>query len=370
MSILIAADFVPTDSNVSLFETGNMKELLGEDMLQTLQSVDFRIINLEVPLVDLLSPIDKKGPTLSAKEASIKGYAAIGIDLASIANNHILDQGEQGLERTKALLEENGIACVGAGKNLDQARDPYYVEIRNKKIGVYACCEHEFSFATERTAGANPLDVFASFDAIHTMKKRCDCVIVLYHGGREHYRYPTPYQQKVMRKFVDSGADVVIAQHSHCIGCEEKYKGKTIVYGQGNFLFDYENTECWQTGLLIELNIDDNISIKYIPVVKQDNKVRLADKEKARDILKTFRIRSDEIEKEGRVKELFQKEAKENGAYYLRMVRGNTILDKVISKLLGKHYMDVMGKSAARKCIYDVIACESHRDLLLTFLEE
>lgn len=369
MKVLIGADFVPTESNRTLFEQGNIAELFGSKLLEEIQKTDFRIFNVEVPLTDSLNPIKKKGPTLSAGETTVNGYAEARVDLASLANNHILDQGEQGVENTISVLKKNGIATVGAGRNLSQASKPFFFSKKGKKIGVYACCEHEFSCATEDTGGANPLDVFSSFEMIRVMKETCDYAIVLYHGGREHYRYPTPYQQKVMRKCIDSGANIVIAQHSHCIGCEEKYRGKTIVYGQGNFLFDYEEDECWQTGLLIELDIDENISIRYIPVLKQKNVVRLADCGKAADILNSFYERTDEISKPDAVKTLFKKEAQDNAAYYLRMVRGNTLADKLTAKVLGKYYLDIMGKTATKKCIYDVVACESHRDLLLTFLE-
>ena len=68
----------------------------------------------------------------------------------------------------------------------------------------------------------------------------CNSII---NGGKEHYRYPSPDLQKICRKFIDKGADLVVCQHSHCIGCEEKYNHGTIVYGQWNFLFDRSNIE-------------------------------------------------------------------------------------------------------------------------------
>lgn len=370
MKVLIGADFVPTTSNEDFFAEGKMEKLLGEELFKIIQKVDYRIINLEVPLTDKICPIEKKGPNLYAKEETINGLKEVKIDLASLANNHILDQGEYGVSRTIELLEANKIAYVGAGETLNKANKPYYFQCAEKIIGIYACCEHEFSVATEQTAGANPIDVFNSFECVCDMRKKCDYIIVLYHGGREHYRYPTPFQQKVMRKFVDVGADIVIAQHSHCVGCEETYKDKKIVYGQGNFLFDYEESECWKTGLLIELEIGQRNSVNYIPVVKDKNKVRLAEKEESLEIMKGFQERSIKILENNSVKDLFEKEALENQAYYLRMIRGNSFLEKVLAKILRKKYMHYFCNSYARTCIYDVIACESHRDILLAFLDK
>lgn len=75
------------------------------------------------------------------------------------------------------------------------------------------------------------------------MSNACDYTIVLYHGGKEHYRFPSPNLQKYCRKFIEKGANIVICQHSHCIGCEENYKNGKIIYGQGNFLFDDSDDE-------------------------------------------------------------------------------------------------------------------------------
>ena len=98
-----------------------------------------------------------------------------------------------------------------------------------------------------------------SFDHVRELRNNCDILIVLYHGGREHYRYPTPELQRVFHKFAECGADVVIAQHTHCIGCAEEYQGKTLIYGQGNFLFDNSDIEEWQTSLLVEVQYDGQV---------------------------------------------------------------------------------------------------------------
>ena len=237
MEILIGADLVPTISNATLFERGDAKTLVGEDLLKTLQAADYRIFNLEVPLTDTTMPLDKNGPAMIASTQTAHGYKALGVDLLTLANNHILDQNVQGLESTIRMLQENGISFLGAGKNLQEAAKPYIIENGGRRIGVYACAEHEFSIAAEGKSGANPFDPLESPDHVAALKAQCDYVIVLYHGGKEHYRYPSPGLQKICRKLVQKGADLVVCQHSHCIGCEEKYMNGTIVYGQGNFHF-------------------------------------------------------------------------------------------------------------------------------------
>lgn len=251
--IIIGGDIVPTESNRKLFAGANVDELIGTDLKELLRRADYTIFNLEVPLTDTENPIPKCGPNLIAPTETVNGLKAINPYFFTLANNHILDQGEQGLFSTMNCLGEAGIDYAGVGRNLDEASKGFIKEINGIKVGIYCCAEHEFSIAIEHSAGANPFDPLESMDHISTLKNQSDYVMVLYHGGKEHYRYPSPYLQKVCRKCVDKGADLVVCQHSHCIGCEEKWNGGTIVYGQGNFLFDDSDNEYWKTSLLVVL---------------------------------------------------------------------------------------------------------------------
>lgn len=222
MNILIGADCVPTKSNKEFFESGDAKTLLGEELNSILQNADYRIFNLEIPLTDREYPIPKCGPNLIAPTKCVAGYKAMNVDLMTLANNHILDQDQKGLESTCKTLDAVGIAYTGVEQTPEEATEPYIFECDGKRIGVYACAEHEFSIVTEYSAGANPVDLQETPDHIVALKAECDYVIVLYHGGKEQYRYPSPNLQKVCRKLVEKGADLVVCQHSHCIGCEEK----------------------------------------------------------------------------------------------------------------------------------------------------
>ncbi|MFP3488456.1 CapA family protein, partial [Staphylococcus sp. SIMBA_130] len=138
-----------------------------------------------------------------------------------------MDQGIRGLNSTTSILDSHNIPYVGVGGNIVEASKPFIINHDNMKIGIYTCAEHEFSIAEEDIPGANPFDPLESFDHIIKLKSESDYVIVLYHGGKEHYRYPSPYLQKICRKFVEKGADIVICQHSHAVGCFEEYHNST-----------------------------------------------------------------------------------------------------------------------------------------------
>lgn len=374
MKILIGADLVPTQSNEDLFKSGDAETLVGAKLLELLCNADYRIFNLEVPLTDKLSPIEKCGPALIAPTASVAGYGALKVDLLTIANNHIMDQGIQGLNATRKTLDANGIAFVGCADNLEQAARPYIFEQNGKKIGVYACAEHEFSIAEENRPGANPFDPLNSPDHVEALKAECDYVIVLYHGGKEHYRYPSPQLQKNCRKLVEKGADLVVCQHSHCIGCEEKYLDGTIVYGQGNFLFDHSTSEYWQTSLLVQ--VQDDFFVSYIPLVKYGNTVCLAEGDKAEEILSAFRDRSREILNPDVLQQRYATFARGMQQQYLlalSAVNRRGLWWRVANKLTGQRWAKWMlsrrYKKSAMIVLQNFLECEAHRELLLQGLK-
>lgn len=370
MELLIAADLVPTESNEELFKKRDSDSLLGDKLNEIWSSSDLRIFNLEVPLTDKETPISKQGPNLMAPTSTIKGIKGLNPSLVTLANNHILDQGIQGLNSTQKLLNRYDIPFVGAGKNLKKATEPYILEKNGISIGVYACAENEFTIATNNSPGANPFDPLESLDHIEKLKTKCDYVVVLYHGGKEHYRYPSPYLQKVCRKIVLKGADLVVCQHSHCVGSFEQFEGSTIVYGQGNFIFNKYDNEFWNTGLLIKLNISSKVEIEYIPIVKSKVGVRLATGQVSEEILLEFNKRSEKILQDNFIEKKYQEFAQENIVSYLRNLAG---FGKWMSRIDRKLFNGMLLKRKYNKeqllAIQNYIECEAHRELMLEGLK-
>ena len=367
MSIVIGADFVPTSRNKELFINGNVTELVGEKLENIIKEADLRVFNLEMPLIDEPSPIKKSGPCIKAPALSINAYKNLNVNLVTIGNNHLMDHGEKGYRSTVDILNKEGIEFVGAGDNISSVKHSTIVDVKGKKVGVYACAEHEFSIATKTYCGANPYDPLESFDHVQELKKQCDFVIVLYHGGRENYRYPSPNQQRVFRKFVDKGADLVVGQHSHCICCEEKYNGKTLIYGQGNFVFDYGEEEVCLTSLLVKVN--DDFSIEYLPLSKQIEKVRLAEGQVAEEILGNFNKRSQEITVDGVIEQKFAEHANKLSLHTLLVATGMkyTFARKVLNRLSKKKFM---AKNFAKRfkgkkklSLLNLVRCEAHNEL-------
>lgn len=369
MKILIGADLVPTKSNEEYFINGNIEEIIDKEIMDILSNSDFRIFNLEVPLTDKISPIDKFGANLIASTKTITGIKKINPSLFTLANNHILDQGVKGLNSTIKLLNDNNINYIGAGSNLSEAKKPYIIEKDGLKIGIYACAEHEFSIATDKKHGANPFDALESLDHINVLKSECNFVIVLYHGGKEHYRYPSPNLRKVCRKICDKGADLVLCQHTHCIGCEEKYNSSTIVYGQGNFLFDAASNEYWATSLLIDLEVDkDKFEIKYIPVCKSGNGVRMPNNEEEKEIIDNFNKRSNEAKDDVFIEAQYKMFADSMVEGYYHSIYGTNIFVRILRKFFKIKYKRKMAKRKKLKLI-NIIECEAHHELFLKGLK-
>lgn len=371
MSIIIGADLVPTPSNQVLFQTGDIQALLGDELVEVLREADYRIVNLETPLCDTLSPITKVGGNLSAPSACVEGIKKIGVDLVGIANNHIMDQGKKGLADTIKILTEAGILFVGAGDNLEVASQPVFFEVNRKRVGIYACAEHEFSIATEYSPGANPVDHLNISDHIVQCRAKCDYLIVLYHGGKEYYRYPSPKLQKICRKIVEKGADLVICQHSHCLGSYEDYLNGSIVYGQGNFIFDDGEDEYLQTSVLIK--ISDDWSLDYIPIKKEGNGVRLAVNSQGEKILSEFKERSLAITQKGFIEEEYERFADKYRQFYLLKLHGRKMKSKwfrVLNRLLFRKLEPMVlnnSYTAQEKLeLENYIECEAHRELLIT----
>ena len=344
---------------------GKTERLIGEKINYKLRNADFLAMNLETPLVDKLTPIRKCGPCLAAPTKCVEGIKCINPHFFTLANNHIMGQGVNGLKSTISTLRKYGIMFAGAGKNIGEAKKPFVINLKGKKVGFLCCAEHEFSIARDDYPGANPYDPLDSFDEVKALKEKSDYVIVLYHGGKEHYRYPSPQLQKTFRKFADVGADLVIAQHTHCIGCREQYNGCELVYGQGNFLFDYSDSVYWKESLLIEVDLNTK-KIEYIPIIKDGCAVREAGQEEKEKILKDFYIRSDKIKSFKFLEKEYDKLAASTEVDYLYRFFGRfnkNIFIRIINKLLGYKLFKWLYPDRNRVLIENVLDCEAHREL-------
>ena len=267
MKILVAGDFCPQHRVAALFEQDDYASVLGA-VKPIVSEADYSIVNFECPVCKGGEvPIEKNGPNLKCTEKGIKAVTWAGFDCVTLANNHFLDYGEEGVTNTLEACKKYHIDVVGGGQNLKSASSILYKEVGAQKLAIINCCEHEFSIATENTAGSNPLNPIQQYYDIKEARSKADYVLVIVHGGIEHFQLPSPRMQEAYRFFVDAGADAVVNHHQHCFSGYELYKGKPICYGLGNFCFDKnkEMANSWYEGVMCEISFEGTTNFRMIP---------------------------------------------------------------------------------------------------------
>ena len=270
MNILIAGDFCQKYRIDKVIKEKHFSRLFDEVKLVTAKA-DYSIVNFEFPIVldpKNANPIPKCGPNLQGTVEAVEAIKYAGFDCCTLANNHILDQGEVCCIDTKTELEKAGIDTVGVGGNLKDAAKILYKEINGKTLAIINCCENEFSIATETSAGSNPLNPIRQYNKIQEARQHADYLLVIVHGGHELYQLPSPRMKETYRFFIDAGADAVVNHHQHCYSGYEIYNGKPIFYGLGNFLFDRTNVmhSNWNEGYMVSLSFQEQeIGYTLIP---------------------------------------------------------------------------------------------------------
>jgi poly-gamma-glutamate synthesis protein (capsule biosynthesis protein) len=297
MKCLFVGDVCPTDANAHLFKKGDIDALFG-DTCALFAGNDLNMVNLECAVTDAENQIDKIGPALKAPLETAAVLKRVGITVCGLANNHFFDFGKKGAEDTLAALSAAGILTTGYGKNAEDAKKPLIIEKDGERICLLAVCEHEYSYALADRVGCHGFDPFETPLAVREAKAKYDRVVVLYHGGKEQCQYPSPRLRAACRAMAKSGADLILTQHSHCIGCYEQFEGCHILYGQGNFHFVYgavkEVSEIWKSELAVRYDSQTN-EIEFIPTVENGAGIALAKDEEKQMLLSEFDARNAQL---------------------------------------------------------------------------
>ena len=296
MKLFLAADLVPTSVTEKYFEAADVRALFG-DVCDEVKNADRFIVNLECALTNHDGAIKKFGPNIKCTPECVRGIKKLGVTDVCLSNNHVFDFGVKGLRDTMAALDKAEIPYTGVGENDTDSRKIYYIEKNGKTVAIVNVSEHEYTYALPNRLGVNPFDPFLTMQDIREAKKNSDYLIVIYHGGKEYCRYPSPRLYNMAHEMVHQGADAVICQHSHCIGCYEEYEGAHIVYGQGNFNFvfaGYDCPECWYTALLVGLDTETN-KIEFIPLIATETGCDVAHGDIGGTILAEFESRNAQL---------------------------------------------------------------------------
>lgn len=252
---------------------------------------DVTMVNLENAMTT--------GGTRQPKEFTFRGVAkyakmlrSAGVDLVTIANNHIYDFGDDGLMDTIELLDSVGIRHVGAGSNMDSARAPVILTVKGIRIGFLGYLDSirtvNLRFASADSPGPASWDPGDFLKDITGLRPRVDFIVVNVHWGVEKSHTPTPRQIDFAHRAIDAGADIIIGHHPHVLQGVECYRGRTICYSLGNFLFGGNSRNTYPTAVVkvsMAAASPESYDLKVLPIVVRRWQPRLAEGPEAEEIL-------------------------------------------------------------------------------------
>lgn len=226
-----------------------------------LKQGDVTFANLESPITASTHSLDpKRKIVLKAAPESVSALTSAGIDVVSLANNHMMDYYEKGLFDTIDILDKNSILHTGSGRNMDDARKPAIIERNGVKIGFLAYSDMaELVFAgnpylrysaEKDKSGVLPRKYETIKEDIGKLRSQVDILAVSLHWGVEESFTIPPEQVEFAHKLIDDGVDVILGHHPHQFQGIEMYKGKPIIYSMGNFLFDQNDPENMETFIM------------------------------------------------------------------------------------------------------------------------
>ena len=254
--ILFAGDTFPVPKNFDLFASGDTGALFGDKLCELFSSADYSVCNLEGCLTDTGVAVEKIGPSVKAPTETLNALTRLGLRAATLANTHTLDFGETGHNEMRDALSRNGIEYFGTGDSIDEIKKYITVELKGQRIILYTVTElFPFNTPGKNRHGANGYDEYAVCRELSELKKSCDYLVVLYHGGAEMIHYNTRMVRQRFHRMADNGADIIISQHTHAVGFEERYNGAYLLHGQGNFCFNLSPrvSEFTAEGVLLEV---------------------------------------------------------------------------------------------------------------------
>lgn len=369
--IIVAGDFCPMFRVQEAFDKKDFSAL--KSMKPILDSADYSIVNFECPVVvgNSAKPIKKNGPCLKTTPNAIEALQYAGFDCVTLANNHFRDYGDEGCNTTIKLLKEANIDYVGGGRNLAEAQQVLYKQLGDKVLAVVNFCENEFSIATDKQAGSAPLDTVDNYNQIVEARRNADFVLVIVHGGHEHYQLPSPRMKKLYRHFVMLGADAVVNHHQHCYSGYEYFDGKPIVYGLGNFCFDEDvrNAAIWYEGYCVEIDTN-NLEISLIPYRQCDKVAEVKPMDECN--IDTFNQRIAELNEIIANDQLLQAEFDkwvEQCAKY-KMTIFAPYFHRYLDAAARRNWIPMKLTAKRARVLLNHIACESHRDISIKVMND
>ncbi len=322
---------------------------------EVFQSADFSMLNLENVFGDRAegNPIPKSGPNLISGDESIAFIEALNPSVVGLANNHTKDYDEKIMFHTIDMLKERKYQVVGAGKDIEDAYKPVYLEKDGVKVGIIAVCENEFGVAGKGQSGTAGYNLTRVSHGIQEIIESGAKAVVYFHGGNEANPFPSPGKVDLYRHFIEIGAEAVIAMHTHCPQGYEIYNGKPIVYSMGNFFFPNPEPwgKFWNYGYMSQLDFTKKgVEFTAVPYKFDMESITVLKGDEKQYFEKYLELLSKPIKNRDEIDSLFDSWCLTQGYF------------SILAQYKDGMFSD--GKTEEVKHLKNVFCCEAHNELV------
>ncbi|WP_406873745.1 CapA family protein [Aminobacter sp. P9b] len=262
LGVVLTGDICPTRGLVA--DAADVKQTF-----RLIENADFALGNFEMPLTDQVRAVEKL-LNIKADPSIAPTLSELGLDMVTVANNHAVDYGWEGLSQTIDLLRSQGLTVIGAGSNIAEATAPAIATVAGRQIGVlaYSCLLPTGMSAGINRPGIAPIHVQTSYEidpyyqmeepgdlsavrartqaretdveaavaAIRALRNKCDTLIVTIHWGFGSGEDLAEYQLPLAQRLIDAGADIIHGHHPHAVHPIGFYRGKPIFFGLGTLV--------------------------------------------------------------------------------------------------------------------------------------
>lgn len=271
-----AGDMLFTENTLSRYHQQGISSMFSEELLSAMTDADLFMVNEEFPFSTRGEAAEDKQFTFRVDPSYVRIFQEIGVDVATVANNHALDFGVNAFTDSLDTLDQAGIARVGGGRTLSEAKAPVIRTVGDSTVGILGA-SRVIPVSSWAAGNARP-GMFTAYDQapllneISDLSSQCDYTVVYLHWGIEKDEYPQEYQRKLAYACIDAGADLVVGSHPHVLQGFETYKGKLIAYSLGNFLFS--NSTNPTVLLQVHIKKDGTLAASLIPCARVNGQMQ------------------------------------------------------------------------------------------------
>ena len=207
-------------------------------LVPALAAADQAFANLEVPIGERAWVKPGRSDEFFHDAEIAAALARAGVRVVSLANNHMLDCGEQGLQRTLEVCRAAGLIPIGAGRDLAEARTPARMTVRGQRVLWLAYGTTTNDAAAAGRPGIAPLEAAIVAEDCARWRSETDVLVVSAHWGSMYVDYPPPRVTEVANAICAAGADVVIGHHPHVLQGVERRGRAIVLYSLGDAVFN------------------------------------------------------------------------------------------------------------------------------------